>query len=469
LKINSEETAVREVALTLEPEPERVEKATRRVARKLATRVKIPGFRPGKAPFQVVERTVGREYLLEEAAGELGSELYKEALDETGLEPYTQANLEIVSLDPMSLKVTVALVPEVDLGDYHAIRVEPEDQVTATDEQVDEALGEVRESLSEWVAVERAAEMGDQVTMSVLGKMGDETVADSEAEEFVLTEDGSPPGFSAELVGVKAEDSKEFSTAYPEDFPEEDLQGRGVDFSVTLHAVHEKQVPALDDELAKSAGDYDTLEDLKRDLRAKLQTRLEEDARHRLVDKAVEALIEQATVAYPAVALEHEIDDMLSAYEKRLEGQGFTMDGYLSMSGQTREQLRESMESGATERLVRSLVLAELVEAEDIKVEDKDVEEEVDRLASTYGEQAGAVKKILSRPNALSTITSDLYTRAATDRLVEIATGQGEVQPSKQQGGEVGEVEDGEQTVAAVERTEEQESPSGPAGEDLEA
>ena len=441
MKIGTEEIADREVALTLEPEQERVEKATRRVARALAGRVKIPGFRPGKAPFQVVERAVGREYLLEEVANELASELYEEALEETGLEPYTKASVEIVSLEPMSLKVSVALVPEVDLGDYRAIRVEAEGDVAVTDEQVQEAVHEVQERLSEWIPVERAAEMGDQVVMDVLGKKNDETVANSEGDEFILSEDSSPPGFSAELVGLEAGESKEFTITYPDDFPEEDVRGEEVGFTVTLGAVRERDMPPIDDDLAKSAGDYDTLEELRQTLRDKLQARLEEEARDRLGDKAIEALIAQAKVTYPAAALQHEIDDTLAAYEKRLEGQGFTLDGYLGMTGQTQDELRQEMESGAKERLVRALVLAELVKAEEIEVEDGDVAEEVDRLSSAYGEQAESVKRILSRANALSTITSDLYTRKATDRLIAVATGQAEAQVPEEQGSGAGEGE----------------------------
>lgn len=424
MKISTEEIADREVALTLEPEPERVAKASRSVARQLAKRVKIPGFRPGKAPFQVVERTVGREYLLEEVASELATDLYKEALDETGLDPYTQAGFEILSLDPMSLKVTVALVPEVVLGDYHAIHVEPADEVVVTAEQVDEALQEVQETLSEWDPVERAAQMGDQVIIGVTGNKGDEVVADSQEEEFVLSEDGSPPGFSAQIVGIETGESKDFSITYPDDFPDEELRGQEVAFKVTLQGVREKQVPALDDELAKSAGDYETLEDLKQALREGIQRRLEEEARDRLAEEVVKALVEQATVTYPAVALEHEVDEMLSSYEKRLEGRGFTLDSYLGMIGQSREELREEFEPGAKERLTRSLVLAELVKAEDIKVEDNDLEEEVERIASSYGDRAAVAKRAITQANVLNSIASDLYTKRAVDRMIAIATGQ---------------------------------------------
>ncbi|MCG2767432.1 MAG: trigger factor [Anaerolineae bacterium] len=435
MKINTEEIADREVALTLEPEPERVEKAVRRVARKVAKRIKIPGFRPGKAPFQIVERTVGREYLLDEAASEMASELYKEALDKTGLEPYAPADLQILSLDPVSLKVTVALTPEVDLGDYQAIRVEPGDEVVVTDEQVDESLQEVQERLSEWDSVERAVQMGDQIVIDIMGNKGDDVLFDEKEQELILTEDVSPPGFSEQLLGIEPEESKEFSCTYPDDFPDEDLQGQEIAFKVTLHGVREKQAPVLDDELAKSAGDYETLEDLKQALRDGIQQRLEEEARDRLAETAVKALVEQASVTYPAVALKDEVDDMIASYEKRLESQGFTLDSYLNMTGQTSEVLRGEFESGAKERLVRSLVLAELTKAEGIKVEGDEVNEEIARIASTYGDKASVVKRALTQRGATSSIASDLYSRKAIDRLIAIATGQVEAAES---GGEQG-------------------------------
>jgi len=454
LKINTEEIADREVVLTLEPEPERVEKVVQRVARKLSKRIKIPGFRPGKAPFQMVERTVGREYLLDEAASEMASDLYKEALDETGLKPYAPADLQVLSLDPMSLKVTVALTPEVDLGDYQAIRVEPEDEVVVTDEQVDEALQGVQERFSEWDPVERVVQMGDQVIMDITGNKDDEVVFDEENEELILSEDVSPPGLSEQLVGMALDETKEFSCTYPDDFPDEDLQSQEIAFKVTLRSVHEKQVPVLDDELAKSAGDYETLDDLKQALRDGIQRRLEEEARDRLAEEVVKALVEQATVTYPAAALKDEIDDMVASYKKRLESQGFTLDGYLNMTDQSPEELRGEFEPGAKERLVRTLVLAELANAEGIKVEGDDLEEEVDRIATAYGEKASVVKRALSQSDALSSIASDLYSKRAIDRLIAIATDQVEAEES---GGE------------EVVQVEEAKSPdAGSAGEDEE-
>jgi len=424
LKINTEEIADREVALTLEPEPERVEKAVRHVARKVAKRIKIPGFRPGKAPFRIVEMTVGREYLLDEAAREMASELYKEALGETGLEPYAQTDLQILSLDPMSLKVTVALFPEVDLGDYQAIRVEPDDEVVVTDEQVDESLQEVQERLSEWDPVERAVQMGDQIVVDIIGNKDDDVVFDEEEQELILTEDVSPPGFSEQLLGLEPEESKEFSCTYPDDFPDEDLQGQEIAFKVILHVVREKQVPVLDDELAKSAGDYETLEDLKQTLKDGIQQRLEKEARDRLTEKVVQALVEQASVTYPAAALKDEVDDMIASYKKRLESQGFTLEGYLRMTGKTSEELRAEFEPGAKERLVRALVLVELAKAEGIEVVSDDLEEEVDRIAATYGDKASVVKRALTQQSALASVRSDLYSRKAIDRLIAIATGQ---------------------------------------------
>lgn len=477
MKISTEEIAEREVALTLEPELERVEKATRRVARRLAKRVKIPGFRPGKAPLQVVERTVGRKYLLEQVASELASDLYKEALDETGLEPYSQADLEVLSLDPISLKMTVALLPEVDLGDYHAVRVEPEDDVVVTDEQVDSALGEVQERLSEWDPVERAAQMGDQVIIGIVGHKRDESVIDAQEEEFILSEDASPPGFSAQLVGMEIGESREFSVTYPDDFPEEEIRGQEVAFKVALQGVREKRVPALDDELAKSAGDYETLEELKQELREKTLQRLEAEARDRMEEKVVKELVEQATVTYPAVALEQEIDGMMTSYESRLEARGFTLDGYLNMIGQSKEELRHEFEPAAAKRLVRTLVLAELVRAEGIKVEGDDLEEEVDRIASDYGERAAFVKKMLSKSRMQSSIASDLYSKRAIDRLIAIATGQGEEKDAAQaDAGTAAEPEPpeedapagGEEMAAEEAKSEEGESPPEPETEDGE-
>jgi trigger factor len=220
--------------------------------------------------------------------------------------------------------------------------------------------------------------------------------------------------------------TKEYSIAYPDDYRDEDLQGREVAFTVTLHAVRQKQIPPLDDELAKSAGDYETLSDLEAALRDRISDRLEKEARERLEESVISALLGHATVAYPALALQHEIDEMFSDFAGRIKRQGFTVEGYLNMTGGNEAQLREDLRPRAEKRLVRSLVLAEVIKEESIEVEAEEMEEEVERISSTYGEQADEVRSVLAQAGAQTSIASDILARRALDRLIAIATGRAE-------------------------------------------
>jgi len=411
------------VTLTLKPEPERVQKALRRTARELSRRMRIPGFRPGKAPYRVVEQMVGRDSLLGEVLDEIGEELYEEALKETGLEPYSRASLEIAQKDPLTLKVTVDVVPEVDLGDYRTIRVESEPEPVVEEEEVIRALEEIREERAEWVPVERPAQMGDQVVIDVEGTLGEETIFSEYGYEYLLTPEDTPPGFSENLVGMQAEETREFSVVYPDDFHDENLRSKEVNFRVVLVAVREKVLPALDDDLAKEVGDYATLDELRDATREKLLQEKREAARDRLEKKLVDALLERAKIVYPASALEDEIEGMLGEERRYAERQGFTMEGYLNLLGKTEAQLREELLPRAEERLKRELVLNRLAKEEGITVGDEELVTEMNRIVNSYGEQADVVRELFYDLRVLAALRSSLSQRKAMERLIEIATG----------------------------------------------
>lgn len=433
MKVDKEKMGPCEYTLSIEMEPERLEQPLRQAARRLSTRRPLAGFRPGKAPYHMVERIYGKDLIVDEMLSIIGNELYKEALQQSQLEPYDRAEFEIAQMDPLILKVTVPAQPEITLGDYSTISV-PLAPATVSKKEVNEVLAQIQDEQALWVPVERATKMGDQVLIDALGT----TDRGKKVEQLDLTlevsEEITPPGFGQNLVGIKAGESKEFDVEYPADYHDEDLAGKTVHFHVTTKAVKEKELPALDDELAKSLGRHESLHELRADVKEKLRERKETEARDAATEKALGALVEQATIEYPTVAVEHEIDSMLQTLANRLGQRGFTVDGYLHTAGKTPAQWREETRPQAETRLKRALVLAKFAEAEGIKVEEEEIKQEVDRLSLSFGERADAVKATLSTGEPFLSITNDVYRRKALEHLLGIATKQKQPRPSN--GGE---------------------------------
>ncbi len=433
MNINTEKSGPCEYVLNVEVEAERLQKPLREAARHLSKRRPLPGFRPGKAPYSLVERTYGRELIYDEMLGEIGDELYKEALQQAEIEPYDQASFEIVQLEPLILKITVPARPEVTLGDYGTIRVQ-QAGVAVTEEEIDQVLARMQDEQALWVPVERAVEMGDQVVIDAVGTGDDGQKVEQEDLTLQVTEGLTPPGFGQNLLGIKAGESKEFDVEYPQDFRDQDLAGKQVHFRVTVKAAQEKELPPLDDELAKSLGSYETLADLRSDVRAKVLQRKERDAKDAAIEEALDALVEQATLEYPAIAVEHEIDAMINSTARRLSQQGFTLEGYLNATSRTLAQFREETRPHAETRLKRSLVMASFAEAEGIKVEKADIDQEVDQMSAEFGEQADAVRSALSQEAVLRSIHSDVFSRKALDHLLAIASGQAQARSAEDKG-----------------------------------
>jgi len=233
LKVTTETTATRQVMLTIEPDPGTIQGGLRRAARNVSRLHPVAGFRPGKAPYAMVEQIYGREMLLNEALREIAPQIYSEAIEESGVEPFEQGQLEVESQDPVILKVDLPLVPKVELGDYESLHIAPEPEIAITQEQIDQELQRVQKRHAEYEPVERPIESGDQVVASIKGTSDGELVVDQESATLDVTDDMMPPGFSEALVGMQKDESREFALTYPDGFDNEDLAGRQVDFSVS--------------------------------------------------------------------------------------------------------------------------------------------------------------------------------------------------------------------------------------------
>ena len=431
MKVTTESIATREVELTIEPDTQTIDKAMHKAARQLSRRRPIRGFRPGKAPYGMVERVFGWEAILNVALDAIAPELYQEAVKEAEIEPLGNGDLDIESQDPLVLKVKVSLAPVVTLGDYKSLHIDPEPEVALTDEQVDEQIELVRKQHAEAVPVERAVQLDDQVVAAVKGISEGETVVDQERVTLDVNDELSPPGFAEALIGIKADETREFSLTYPEDFDNEDLAGENVDFSVTVKIVHEVDLPEINDDLAKIAGDYETLTELRDALAENLRQRLELEARQKEAMAAVEALVEQGEVEYPAVMLENEMDAAMEQRKSRVQQMGFTFDAYLRMMERTEEEMREEIAADVERSLIQRLVILEFARAEGLEIEGAEMSNELTRLSSnwtaTYGsERAAEMMQSLGNRSVLTSFHADMLTRKATTYLTDMLTGRAE-------------------------------------------
>jgi trigger factor len=426
LKVSTETVAVREVTLTIEPDPERVQRAMRDTARQLSRYRPVPGFRPGRAPYTMVERILGRDVILSEALKGMAESLYREAVREAGLEPYELGQLEVESQDPLILKANISLLPEVKLGNVEELYVEPEPEVSITEEQIDKEIERVRRAHAEYETVERGAERGDQVIASVKGTIEEGEAFDRSSTTIDLDDELQPPGFAEALIGLVAGETRSFSLTYPEDYEGEDLAGKNVELEVTISTVRQRTLPEVNDDLAKMAGDHDTLAELREALGEQLKTRLQDEARDRETEAAIEALVNASQVEYPRAALQREIDSIVTLQRSRLQQFGIVWENYLRMIESTEQVIRDEISPNAERRLVRRLVLTEYARAEGLTVDPNDINRIMRSIVSTHGERFAEETRAGTDRDIVRELYSDMLVAKAARRLMAKLTGREE-------------------------------------------
>ncbi len=428
----------RQMLLTIEVPQERVDAALAQAARRLSQKYKIPGFRPGKAPRDVVERVVGKQALLEEVVDDLGPKVYKEALDAHNIEPYGMGEMEDFSLEPMVFKMIVPLAPVIDLGDYKSLRV-PYIEPTVDEHEVEHQLEHIRDNnaILEPVSDDAVAEANMIATVDIEGTVDGAPFISKQEKVTInlyppLDRDEEMLDFSEPIIGMKPGEDKTFTLPVPDTERYGEFRGKTAEFNVHLYGLQRRELPALDDALAQTVGDYETLEALKTEIRSELATTAQRQADDRYGDECMETLVKHATIDVPPQMIKVEVDELVARTERRLKEQQMKMDDYLEALGKTDEQYREELKPTAEVRLKRGLALNQLVKAEDLTVSDEEVEQQIDRLAAVYGPQVKDARKTLSQPNNRDSIKLDLLTQAGMKRLMAICKGEAE-QPAAAQ------------------------------------
>ena len=433
MNVTKDSVTTTEITLTIAMDTDDEEPFLNRSYRRVASRVRIPGFRPGKAPRSVIENHVGREALVHEALEFMIPESLDQVLKDEDIQAWMEPKLEVLGMEPVSYKAVVPLEPVVDLGEFQAIRLERE-PVEVTDEQVNEVLESLRFEAAPWEPVERALAYGDLATMNVKGIIEEEEVIDDQGIDFIPQEDNNLPfpGFSTHLEGMLEGESKLFTLSVPDDYPQENYAGKECQFNVEVLSVKEKNLAELDDEFAKGVRDgFESLEALTDHVRQRLVDESEATETRRLEVSGLEELKKLAKIEASELVYERELDMMYEERARSLQNQQMSMELYLSYVGQTEEELREQMKPQAEERLNTMLMLRKLADVEEIEVGDKDVEVEITNLIeSTGGNSDASMMQALNTENARESIRSSLMNRKIMARLVEISQGEESASPA---------------------------------------
>ncbi|MFC3040039.1 trigger factor [Virgibacillus xinjiangensis] len=409
--------------LTFDVSADEFEKALDQAFKKVRKDIQIPGFRKGKIPRKIFESRFGVESLYQDAVDIVLPNAYVQAIDETGIEPIEQPEVDIENIErgeDLVFTAKVQVKPEVNLGEYKGLEVE-EQSVEVTDEEVDETIDKLRQDHAELVVKEEGSvEEGDTVVIDFEGFLDGEAFEGGKGENHSL-EIGSGqfiPGFEEQLVGKDIDADTEIEVTFPEDYHAEELAGKKATFKVKIHEVKYKELPELDDEFAVDVDEEaETLDDLKKKKKEELQSQKEQDADNQKRETLLEKASENAEVDIPEVMVETELDQMVREFEQRLQMQGMTMEMYSQFSGQDESALKEQMKEDAEKRVKTNLTLDAIVNAENLEVSEEDVDAELENMASMYGTDKEQLKQMLG--GNTNAIKEDLKFKKAIDFLVE--------------------------------------------------
>ena len=442
MKIETEPRDDHQVKLTAEFEPEVAEKYKHQAARKIAKEAKIPGFRPGKAPYDVVRRLYSDKLIEEQAVELLVDDLYPQILKEAGVEPAGAGKLDnIISMDPPKFSFIVPLAPEVKLNDYHAMRQDyaPE---PVTDEDVNKVFRNLQTGSATAEPVERPAEDGDLVYAKVSGIFSEPT--EGEEPDFIketplqviIGENNPDPddfpfeGFSKQLIGMAPNEQKKIPYIYPEDSKYEKLRGKKIEFTLIVESVKAMKLPDLNDEFAQTMGDFANLDDLRKNVQTQLEVNRSNEYDQKYLNEFIDKIVKESTIEYPPQMLEDEEKDILDNIEHDLSHQQLDLDTYLKTRQLEKDAFIETeVRPSAKKRLERSLVLEHIAEAEKIELDRKELEKAVLENMQELQNQPNQRKprnntEMRNMTNAVTIQTANqLINRQIMDRLKAIGSG----------------------------------------------
>ena len=411
--------------LTIEVSAEELEGALQKAYQKQKSRINVPGFRKGKVPRQLIEKMYGPEIFYDDAANALIPEAYSKAYDESGLEIVSQPKIDVTQIEkgkPFIFTAEVATKPEVELGEYKGIEV-PKYSNRVTQKEIDAKLEEEQLKNARTITVEgRPVQDKDEVVLDFEGFVDGEALEGGKGENYPLTIGSGSfiPGFEEQLIGAEPEKEVEVKVTFPEDYHAEDLKGKEAVFKCTVHEIKAKELPEIDDEFAAEVSEFDTLEEYKADVKAKIKEQKAADGKRNQEDQAVEQAVKNAEYEIPQPMIETQTTQMVEDFAQRIQSQGITLEQYFQFTGLTAEKMMEDMRPQAIKRIETRLVLEAVAKAENIEITDEKIDEELAKMAESYNMEVEKLKEFMGE-NEKKQMKEDLAVQEAVTFLVENA------------------------------------------------
>ena len=425
MKVTVENGENQQVTLTVEVEAAEVSKAVEKAVKRLSNRVNIPGFRKGKAPRKIIERNVGMDAIMQEAFDIVGPKAFADALEEQKIEPVSRPQIDIETLEDgkdLVFKATVTPRPEVKLGEYKGLKVEKNVEAV-TDEDVEKQLKTFQDRQGKMVDAPEgsAVEDGDFTTLDFEGFVDGEAFEGGKGQDYPLQIGSGSfiPGFEDQLIGAKIGEEKEVNVTFPEEYHAKELAGKAATFKCTIRSIKQKELPAMDDELAKKVSKFETLEELKADVRKNLEENAARKAENDQKSAAIEMATNNITVDIPAVMIDNRVEGMIREMAMRLEQQGMSFDAYLQYAGTDINKIREDYRETAEKNVRTDLMLEEVAKAEDIKVEAKDLDAEVAGMAAAYGATPQQVQKIIKEQGRIGDLAATVLRKKTAQFIID--------------------------------------------------
>lgn len=427
MNVTTEKIENHKVVLTIEVPAEELDKGIKAACKSLANRVNIPGFRKGHAPRRVLEMHIGKEAIMDEAFDRVAQKAFDAALKQENLDPVDRPQVDIVTLEEgkdVVFKATITPMPEVTLGEYKGLKV-AKDAVVVTDEQIDEQVNNILNHHAKMIDAEEGATVAndDFITLDFKGEVDGVAFPGGEGKDYPL-QIGSHSfidNFEDQLIGLKAGEEKDVNVTFPEEYHAKDLAGKAAVFHCKVNSIKHKQLPELTDEFVKESTSYENIEDMKAKLRENTEKRMEREADTKRRNEILKQATDNITVDIPEVMIENRVSNMINELAVNLENQGMNLDAYLKYTNMDMDKLREQYKESAAIAVKTDLMLDAVAKAEDIKVENADINAEIALLAATYGTTPQEVSKIIKKNGSIGNLVATVLHKKAANFVIDSA------------------------------------------------
>lgn len=427
MNVTTEKIENHKVVLTIEVPAEELDKGIKAACKSLANRVNIPGFRKGKAPRRILEMNIGKEAILDEAFDRVAQKAFDEALKQENLDPVDRPQVDIVTLEEgkdVVFKATITPVPEVTLGEYKGLKV-AKDAVEVKDEQVEEQVKNILNHHAKMVDAEEGATVAndDFITLDFKGEVDGVAFAGGEGKDYPL-QIGSHSfidTFEDQLVGLKVGEEKDVNVTFPEEYHAKDLAGKAAVFHCKINSIKHKEMPELTDEFVKASTSYESIEDMKAKLRENIEKNAQREADTKRRNEILKQATDNITVDIPEVMVENRVSNMIQELSVNLENQGMNFDAYLKYANMDMAKLRGQYKESAAIAVKTDLMLDAVAKAEDIKVENADINAEIALLAATYGTTPQEVSKIIKKNHSIGNLVATVLHKKAANFIIDSA------------------------------------------------